>query len=77
MGTSKNYKAGPGWSAPKDPGNKANAKASAHPAKGTRSTAEGTHMSAGPKMRGDTYNAGMKSSASRSSAKNSGPYGES
>ena len=75
MGSSKTSRSGPGWAAPNQPGNIANAKQTY--SKGSRSTAEGTHENSGPKMRGSTSKAGNKSSSSKGSAKNSGPYGQS
>jgi len=76
MGSSKTSRSGPGWSAPNTPGNIANAKQTY--SKGSRSTAEGTHENSGPAMRGGmSKGARNKSSSGKTSAKNSGPYGQS
>jgi len=79
MGSSSSYKGAPGWSAPKDPGNKANAKQKYSSGSPHGNFAEGTHQS-GPSDFGRTTMSGgarNKSSKSKGSAKNSGPYGRS
>lgn len=74
MGTSKTYRAGPGYQKANTPGQKADAKMSY--SKGSKSTAEGTHMSSGGGGRAG-HGGRNKSSSSRSGAKNVGPYGRS
>ena len=75
MGSSKTSRGAPGWSAPKDPGNIANAKSTY--SKGSRSTAEGTHENNGPAMRGGMSSSARNKSKSGKSPKNSGIYGQS
>lgn len=74
MGSSKSSRGGPGWAAPNQPGNIANAKSSY--SKGSHSTAEGTHESGGGSMRaGLSKGARNKSSSSKSSVKAPRPGG--
>ena len=76
MGSSKTHRSAPGWASPNDPGNIANTKQTY--SKGSKSTAEGTHMSGSESLRsGMRSGARNKSSRSKSSARNSGPYGRS
>lgn len=76
MGSSKSSRGAPGWASPNQPGNIANAKS--RYSKGSPNTAEGTHMSGSESMRsGMKSGARNKSSSSKSSVKNSGPYGRS
>ena len=72
MGTSKTYRGGPGFQAANTPGQKADARQTY--SKGSRSTAEGTMESSGGSLRGGAGGQ-KKSGKSKSSVKNTGPYG--
>lgn len=70
MGTSKSYRGGPGWEPRNTPGK------ATKPSKGSKSTAEGTHMSGGQSGRTGMKNTARKKSKSGGmSAKNPGPHG--